>query len=49
MNKKTFDLILLTVILVKPATGVVKMAARRWSDESSGFLATIGNAIKVGL
>ena len=34
---------------MKPATGIVKMAARRWAAESSGGLGTLGQAAKVAL
>lgn len=48
-NKRTFDLALIVVLLVAPAKGVVKMAARRWANESKGVLANIGDAVKVSL
>jgi hypothetical protein len=49
VNRRTFDLILLTVILLKPAEGLVKMAARRWSRDSNGPMGTIGDAVQVAL
>ena len=49
MNRRTFDLIVLTVILLRPAEGLVKMAARRWSQESNGAMGTVGDAIQVAL
>ena len=49
MNRRTFDLIILTVILMKPAEGLVKMAARRWSRDSTGAMGTIGDAVQVAL
>lgn len=49
MNRRTFDLIILTVILMRPAEGLVKMAARRWSRDSDGPMGTIGDAIQVAL
>jgi len=51
VNRRTFDLIILTVILLKPAEGLVKMAARRWSRESpeGSVLETLGDAVKVAL
>jgi hypothetical protein len=49
MTKKTFDLALLVVLLAKPATGILRLAARRWSDETSGSLKTIGDAVQVAL
>lgn len=49
MNRKTFDLIVLVGLLMKPAVGLVKMAAPRWSKESQGAMATIGDAVQVAL
>ncbi len=49
MNRRTFDLIILTVILVQPAKGLVKIAARRWSQDSTGPMGTIGDAVQVAL
>lgn len=49
MTKRSFDLALLVVLLSKPAFGLVKMASRRWSVESSGPLSTVGNAVQVAL
>lgn len=49
MNRRTFDLIILMVILVQPAKGLVKIAARRWSQESTGPMGTIGDAVQVAL
>jgi hypothetical protein len=49
MNRKVFDLVLVTVLLSKPAFGLVKMAARRWVREESGPLATAGQAVVVAL
>lgn len=44
-NKRGFDLIILTVLLVHPAFGLLRMAARRWSAEGTGALSTVGDAI----
>lgn len=49
MSRRTFDLIVLTIILMKPAEGLVKMAARRWSRDSDGVMGTIGDAVQVAL
>lgn len=50
MNKKTFDLALLVVLLAHPAFGLVKMSARRWvAENTSGPLDTLGRAIQVAL
>ena len=48
-TKRIFDLTLLTVLLAKPAFGIVKMAARRWTQESDGVMGTVGGAVKVAL
>ena len=49
MTRRMFDLIILTVILVEPAKALVKMGARRWSQDSSGPMGTIGDAVQIGL
>lgn len=49
MNRRTFDLVLLVVILAHPAAGLVRMAARRWSQTSTGPMGTIGDAVQVAL
>jgi hypothetical protein len=49
VTRRTFDLIVLTVILLRPAEGLVKMAARRWSQTSDGAMGTIGDAVQVSL
>lgn len=49
MNKKTFDLALLVVLLAHPAFGLLKVASRRWANEQTGTLATIGNAVETAL
>ena len=48
-NKRTFDLALLVVLLAAPAKGLVKIAARRWSNEGQGRLALVGDVVKVSL
>jgi hypothetical protein len=48
-SKKVFDLILITALLLHPAVGLAKMAARRWSAEGNGALATVGRAVEVSL
>ena len=45
MNRRIFDLIVLTVILLRPAEGLVKCAARRWSQDSDGPMGVIGDAV----
>jgi hypothetical protein len=39
----------LTFLLLKPAVGLVKTAAPRWSGESQGVMGTIGDAVQVAL
>jgi len=49
-SKKTFDLIIITSLLLHPAVGLLKMSARRWSRESTNTAAsTLGEAITIGL
>jgi hypothetical protein len=49
MNRRTFDLALIVVILANPAMGLARIASRRWANETPGPLAKIGDAINVGL
>jgi hypothetical protein len=49
MNRRTFDLALLVVILVHPAMGLWRIGSRRWVNEQSGTLAKIGDAINIGM
>jgi len=49
VNKKTFDLALIVVLLAKPAFGLLKMSSRRWVNEQTGKLATVGEAINTAL
>jgi hypothetical protein len=49
VNRKVFDLIVVTALLLKPATGLLRMAARRWNVESNGAMGTIGEAVEVAL
>lgn len=46
-NKRTFDLALLVGLLIVPAKGLVKIAARRWSNEDKGQLGLLGDVVKV--
>jgi hypothetical protein len=48
-TKRVFDLVVLTFLLLKPAVGLIKTAAPRWSSESSGVMETIGDAVQVAL
>lgn len=49
MNKKTFDLALIVVLLAKPAFGLLRVASRRWASEQTGPLASVGEAVNVAL
>jgi hypothetical protein len=46
-TKRTFDLVLLTAILVKPALGLLNMSARRWARENEGVTGKVGSALVV--
>jgi len=48
-TKKTFDLVVITALLLHPAVGLLKMASRRWEAEHHGALSTIGSAVGVAL
>jgi hypothetical protein len=49
MNRRTFDLALIVVILAHPAMALVRIGSRRWVNEQTGTLAKIGDAINVGM
>ncbi len=46
-TKKTFDLIVLTAILVHPVFGTVRVWARRQAVEGSGATKTLGTTLGV--
>lgn len=46
-TKRIFDLIVITGLLLHPAVGLVKIAARRWQRESNGPMGTLAGAIAV--
>jgi len=48
-TKRTFDLVIITALLVQPATGLVRMVARRWVREEDGAKAKAGAALVVSL
>jgi hypothetical protein len=48
MNRRTFDLALLVVVLAHPAMGLLRISSRRWANETNGPLARVGEAINVG-
>ena len=49
MNRKTFALALLVVLLAHPAFGLLRVGSRRWANEQTGTLATLGQAVQVAL
>jgi hypothetical protein len=49
VNRKVFDLIIVVGLLLKPATGLARMGARRWSRDSNGPMEVIGDAVQIGL
>ena len=48
-TKRTFDLIIISGLLLKPAVGLLRMAARRWTTDDDGALGTIGASVAVAL
>ncbi len=46
-TKKTFDLIVLTAILIHPVFGTVRVWARRQAVEGSGATKTLGTTLGV--
>jgi hypothetical protein len=48
-TKRTFDLVIIAGLLLHPAVGLVKIAARRWLREGDGALQTAGAAVAVSL
>ena len=49
-TKRVFDMVVLTVILLHPAVGLLRMSARRWSRENDGTpLGVVGRAVEVAL
>ena len=49
MNKRVFDGIVITVLLLHGALILPKMAARRWTREETGALGTAGQVVQIGL
>ena len=49
MTKRTFDVVLLMILLAKPAFGLLKMSSSRWVAEEPGALGTVGEAVQVAL
>lgn len=46
MNRKVFDLIIVVGLLMHPAVGLAKMAAKRWSTESTGVMGIVGDSVQ---
>jgi len=42
-------LALLVVVLAHPAIGLLRVASRRWINETTGALSTVGQAVQVAL
>jgi hypothetical protein len=49
VNRRIFDGIVLTAILIHGALIIPRMGARRWSREEKGTLGTVGNVVQIGL
>lgn len=47
MTRRTFDFVLLMLLLFGPAKGLVHLAAQRWSQNETGALKTLGDAVVV--
>ena len=47
VTKRIFVMTVAVVVLAKPASGIVRLAARRWARETTGPLQIIGTAIAV--
>jgi len=48
-TKRTFDLVIITALLLHPAVGLVRMAASRWVREDEGMKQKLGGALVVAL
>lgn len=46
-TRRIFDGVLITILLFNGASGLVKMAARRWSQESRGVMGEAGDIVQV--
>lgn len=49
MNKRIFDGIVITTLLLHSALFLPRMAARRWTREEKGALGTAGQVVQIGL
>ena len=46
-TKRTFDLIVVTGILLIPTFGLLRMAAKRWVTESTAIKGEVGSAVQL--
>lgn len=49
MNRRIFDGIVLTGLLLHGALIIPRMAARRWAREETGPVQTLGQVVQIGL
>lgn len=49
MNRRVFDGIVLTALLLHGALILPRMAARRWVREETGSLRTAGQVVQIGV
>jgi hypothetical protein len=48
-TKRIFDLMVISVLLMHPAIGLVRLESRRLARENDGALGSLGRALAVGL
>ena len=49
-TKRIFDVVVITVLLLHPAVGLLRMSGRRWNQEKPDTpLGVIGGAVEVAL
>ena len=46
-RKSTFDLIIATSVLLFPAFGLLRLAAKRWRHESNGIMSDVGHGVEL--
>lgn len=46
-NKRVFDLIIATGVLLIPAFGLLRMGAKRWTSESTGPMQDVGAGVQL--
>lgn len=49
MNRRIFDGVIITVLLLNAALVLPRIAARRWSREETGALGKVGRVVQIGL